>query len=205
MSWPLGWLRSGFSPWIGERRSPIRQGGRILKIVSGLKQRHTTHIQAHLQSASKKSCPKRPNVAFHHALHSQRNKKGAAVIFHLISIRQAHNTQIIYETKWREGEMYRELINHTTSGSKRKSNQGARHAQLPMKIALSAATTLAFAHTPAKACAHGSHACVTHTRGSGRCCVLSEEKNYVPVRAGTLYPVMLPRDTTEPQVCACEK
>ena len=77
MSWPLGWLRSGFSPRICERRSPIRQReGRFLKIVSELKQRHNTHIQAHLQSASKINRVRNaPKVAFHHALHSQRNKK----------------------------------------------------------------------------------------------------------------------------------
>ena len=95
--------------------------------------------------------------------------------------------------------MYRELISHTTS----RSNQGARHAQVPMKIALSEASTLAFAHTPVKVCAHGTHACVMHTRGSGRCCVLTGEKRKDTGRY--FIPAVPPRDTFESlEVCACE-
>ncbi|KAI9435252.1 hypothetical protein H4582DRAFT_1970781 [Lactarius indigo] len=36
-------------------------------------------------------------------------------------------------TQENQREMYRELISHTTSRSKRKTNQGARHAQVSMK------------------------------------------------------------------------
>jgi hypothetical protein len=70
-----GWLRTGFLPWIGERRSPIRQRKGVLE---NYQRAETTPHHAYtsiLAICIKEIVSECPKVAFHHALHSQRNKK----------------------------------------------------------------------------------------------------------------------------------